>query len=83
MDGPQVGDLNLWQAENLQERFYSGKTRALRYASLDGRSTLIGVPLRQLATITTDTLDWYGSTNLEPVCMMSSVLAVIPTLRFY
>ena len=29
VDGPQVGDLNLWQAENLQERFYSGKTRAL------------------------------------------------------
>ena len=23
VDGPQVGDLNLWQAENLKERFYS------------------------------------------------------------
>ena len=29
VDGPQVGDLNLWHAENLQERICSGKTRAL------------------------------------------------------
>ena len=28
-DGSQVGDLNLWNAGNLEERFYSGKTRAL------------------------------------------------------
>ena len=27
--GPQVGDLNLWAAADLSERFYSGKTRAL------------------------------------------------------
>ena len=36
VEGPQVGDLNLWQAENLKERFYSGKTRAL-HESLDRR----------------------------------------------
>jgi len=29
MDGPQVGDLNLWAKDDLSERFYSGKTRAL------------------------------------------------------
>src|SRR4051812_21771733 len=29
IEGPQVGDLNLWSAGNLQERFFSGKTRAL------------------------------------------------------
>lgn len=29
VEGPQVGDLNLWNANNLAERFYSGKTRAL------------------------------------------------------
>ena len=29
VDGPQVGDLNLWNAQDLNERFYSGKTRAL------------------------------------------------------
>ena len=29
VDGPQVGDLNLWSREELSEFFYSGKTRAL------------------------------------------------------
>ena len=29
IDGPQVGDLNLFNASNLDEKFYSGKTRAL------------------------------------------------------
>jgi hypothetical protein len=29
VEGPQVGDLNLWNAQDLSERFYSGKTRAL------------------------------------------------------
>ena len=27
--GAQVGDLNLWHKHNLEERFYTGKTRAL------------------------------------------------------
>ncbi|MEM6618953.1 MAG: DUF1989 domain-containing protein, partial [Pseudomonadota bacterium] len=29
IEGPQVGDLNLWSASDLDERFYAGKTRAL------------------------------------------------------
>ena len=29
IEGPQVGDLNLWNAHDLSERFFSGKTRAL------------------------------------------------------
>src|SRR5215831_3882453 len=29
IEGPQVGDLNLWNANDLAERFFSGKTRAL------------------------------------------------------
>ncbi len=28
VEGPQVGDLNLWNAHDLSERFFSGKTRA-------------------------------------------------------
>lgn len=28
VEGPQVGDLNLWNAHDLGERFFSGKTRA-------------------------------------------------------
>ena len=31
-EGSQVGDLNLWNAADLRERFYSGKTRALAAA---------------------------------------------------
>ena len=29
LDGPQVGDLNLFNLNNLDEKFYYGKTRAL------------------------------------------------------
>jgi uncharacterized protein len=29
VEGPQVGDLNLWNAHDLTERFYSGKTPAM------------------------------------------------------
>jgi uncharacterized protein YcgI (DUF1989 family) len=61
-EGSQVGDLNLWNAHDLSERFFSGKTRQLHatHVSTGDRlwSTLPG--LRPLATITHDTLDWYG-----------------------
>ena len=62
VDGPQVGDLKLWQAENLKKCFYSGKTRALHGTHLStGDRLWSGFPyLRPLATITADTLDWYG-----------------------
>jgi len=60
--GAQVGDLNLWNAANLNERFYSGKTRALHGTHLStGDSLWSGFPfMRQMATVTHDTLDWYG-----------------------
>ena len=60
--GPQVGDLNLWHAGDLAERFYSGKTRALHGTHLStGDRMWSGFPwLRPMATITEDTLDWYG-----------------------
>ena len=62
IEGPQVGDLNIFQADNLEEKFYSGKTRALYGTHLStGDKMLSGFPyLRSLATITWDTLDWYG-----------------------
>ena len=62
IEGPQVGDLNLFQAENLDEKFYSGKTRALYGTHVSvGDKMLSSFPyLRSLATITWDTLDWYG-----------------------
>lgn len=62
MDGPQVGDLNLWNAHDLSERFYSGKTRALHGTHLTtGERMWSSFPfLRPMATITEDTLQWYG-----------------------
>lgn len=61
-DGPQVGDLNLWQADNLNEKFFSGKTRALHGTHVGvGDKLWSSLPyLRPLATVTYDTLDWYG-----------------------
>ncbi|WP_380054262.1 urea carboxylase-associated family protein [Falsihalocynthiibacter sp. SS001] len=60
--GPQVGDLNLWNANDLRERFYSGKTRALHGTHITtGERMWSSFPyLRPMATVTDDTLDWYG-----------------------
>ena len=62
VDGPQVGDLNLWHSADLSERFYSGKTRALHGTHLStGDRIWSNFPsLRPMATITDDSLDWYG-----------------------
>ena len=61
-EGSQVGDLNLWNAADLTERFYSGKTRALHatHVSTGDRLWSCFPWLRPMATITHDTLDWYG-----------------------
>ena len=62
VEGPQVGDLNLWSMGNLSEKFYSGKTRALHGTHLTtGHQMWSSFPyMRPMATITHDTLDWYG-----------------------
>jgi uncharacterized protein YcgI (DUF1989 family) len=62
VEGPQVGDLNLWHRANPAERFFSGKTRALHGTHVStGDRLWSNLPyLRPLATITEDTLDWYG-----------------------
>ncbi|MFA8443900.1 urea carboxylase-associated family protein [Yoonia sp.] len=62
VDGAQVGDLNLWNKAELSERFYSGKTRALHGTHLStGDRMWSSFPnFRPMATITADTLDWYG-----------------------
>jgi len=62
IEGPQVGDLNLWNANDLSERFYSGKSRALHGTHLTtGERMWSSFPtLRPMATITEDTLGWYG-----------------------
>ena len=62
VDGPQVGDLNLWNANDLSEKFFSGKTRQLHASHVTtGDRLWSNLPnLRPMATITEDTLAWYG-----------------------
>ncbi|MBO9400330.1 DUF1989 domain-containing protein [Shimia sp. R9_3] len=62
VEGPQVGDLNLWNLNDLSERFFSGKTRALHGTHITtGERMWSSLPsLRPMATIVTDTLGWYG-----------------------
>jgi uncharacterized protein YcgI (DUF1989 family) len=62
VEGPQVGDLNLWHNQDLSERFYSGKTRALHGTHVTtGERLWSAFPwLRPMATIVEDTLGWYG-----------------------
>lgn len=62
IEGPQVGDLNLFNANDLSEKFYSGKTRALHGTHITtGERMWSSHPyLRPMATITEDTLGWYG-----------------------
>ena len=62
IEGPQVGDLNLFNAGNLSERFFSGKTRALHgtHVSTGDRLWSCLPYLRPMATVISDSLDWYG-----------------------
>ncbi|GAA5073064.1 DUF1989 domain-containing protein [Roseibacterium beibuensis] len=62
VEGPQVGDLNLWNAADLSDRFYSGKTRALHgtHVTTGDRLWSSFPALRPMATIVADTLEWYG-----------------------
>jgi uncharacterized protein YcgI (DUF1989 family) len=62
-EGPQVGDLNLWSAADLAERFFSGKTRALHGTHVStGDRLWSALPyLLPMATITEDSLAWYGT----------------------
>ena len=60
--GPQVGDLNLFNAHDLSEKFYSGKTRALHgtHVTTGDRLWSSFPTMRPMATITHDSLGWYG-----------------------
>ncbi|MEZ5660374.1 MAG: DUF1989 domain-containing protein [Burkholderiaceae bacterium] len=62
VEGPQVGDLNLWNLTDPDERFFSGKTRQLHATHVGiGDRLWSTLPwLRPMATITDDTLAWYG-----------------------
>lgn len=62
VEGPQVGDLNLHNADDPAERFYSGKTRALHGTHITtGEHMWSSFPqMRPMATVIEDTLNWYG-----------------------
>ncbi|MFK7856005.1 MAG: urea carboxylase-associated family protein [Granulosicoccus sp.] len=62
VDGAQVGDLNLWNRTDINERFFSGKTRQLHATHITrGDRLWSSLPgMRSMATVTHDTLEWYG-----------------------
>lgn len=62
VEGPQVGDLNVWNLHNPRERFWAARTRQLQAAHLTTYDRLWStLPyLRPLATVTLDTLADYG-----------------------
>lgn len=62
-EGPQVGDLNLWNFNNPRERFWAARTRQLHQAHVSTYDRLwSSLPfLRPVATIVSDTLADYGT----------------------
>jgi len=61
-EGPQVGDLNVWNRHNPRERLWASRTRQLQAAHVSVFDRLWStLPyLRPLATITSDSLKDYG-----------------------
>ena len=61
-EGPQVGDLNIWNLHNPRERLWASRTRQLQSAHVTRHDRLWStLPyLRPLFTITNDSLEWYG-----------------------
>jgi uncharacterized protein YcgI (DUF1989 family) len=62
IEGPQVGDLNMWNFSNPRERMWASRTRQLQRAHVSTFDRLWStLPyLRPLATITDDSLAGYG-----------------------
>ncbi|KAK5654761.1 hypothetical protein OQA88_7086 [Cercophora sp. LCS_1] len=61
-DGPQVGDLNIWNASNPRERFWASRTRQLHASHISTYDRLWScLPyMRPMLTIIHDALSWYG-----------------------
>lgn len=61
-EGPQVGDLNIWNLHNPRERFWAARTRQLHRSHVTVYDRLWScLPyLRPLVTITGDSLSDYG-----------------------
>ncbi|KAH7320834.1 hypothetical protein B0I35DRAFT_427879 [Stachybotrys elegans] len=61
-EGPQVGDLNIWNRHNPRERFWASRTRQLHATHVSTYDRLWScLPyMRPMATIIRDSLSWYG-----------------------
>ncbi|KAI1450560.1 hypothetical protein F5Y02DRAFT_413281 [Annulohypoxylon stygium] len=61
-EGPQVGDLNIWNAHNPRERFWASRTKQLYASHVSTYDKLWScLPfMRPLVTIIDDSLSWYG-----------------------
>ncbi|QUC21871.1 uncharacterized protein UV8b_06112 [Ustilaginoidea virens] len=61
-EGPQVGDLNIWNRHNPRERFWAGRTKQLHASHVSTHHRLWScLPyMRPLATMVHDSLAWYG-----------------------
>src|SRR6516165_3987083 len=81
VEGPQVSDLNLWNAHDLTERFYSGKTRALHATHLStGDRLWSSFPkLRPMATIIMTPSTGMGGRRMALGCTTSSARDATPT----
>ncbi len=84
-EGPQVGDLNLWNEDDLSERFFSGKTRALHGTHVSAGDRLwSNLPhMRPMATITHDTLDWYGWDAISTTLFSSRLIRALCQHRIF
>jgi uncharacterized protein YcgI (DUF1989 family) len=60
-NGPQVGDLNIWNLHNPRERFWASRTRQLHASHVSTHDRLWScLPyMRPLLTIVADSLAWY------------------------
>lgn len=60
IEGSQVGDLNMWNAQNPREHFYASKTRQIHASHLSVRDSLWScMPyLRPMATIVKDSISY-------------------------
>ena len=80
-EGPQVGDLNLWNRHNPRERLWASRTRQLQAAHVTIFDRLWStLPyLRPIATITSDRLQATASTSSAAASTTCSARAAIRT----
>ncbi|WP_255342466.1 urea carboxylase-associated family protein [Nesterenkonia sp. AN1] len=78
VQGPQVGDLNLWNLHNPRERFWAARTRQLQRASMTTYDRFWSTlpHLRPMATVVGDSLADHPTPRSSTTCWGP---AVIPT----